>query len=242
MGKNIIEVEHLSMAYDDKPVLWDAHIGIVENSRTAIIGPNGAGKTTLLKGILNIHPKLSGEVYIMGKSIRDVKREIAYIPQSNSVNWNFPARVIDVVLMGRYVHLGWIKRPKKRDYEIAEESLEKINMLEYKDRQISQLSEGQKQRVFIARAIAQKAAIYFMDEPLAGVDKKTEKVIMNFLKEIQREGGTSIVVHHDLNTIGEYFDHLVILNKSVVAQGKVSEVYNRENLERASMVVGDGID
>lgn len=234
--KIIIEVEDLTIAYHDKPVLWDNDIQIVENSRTAIIGPNGAGKSTLLKGILGLQKKLSGEIQIMGKTLEEVKKKIAYIPQAGSVNWDFPTTVFDVVLMGRYVHLGWIKRPGKKDYEIAEAALAKIGMLDLKDRQISQLSGGQRQRVFIARAIAQDADIYFMDEPLAGIDKKTEKVIIDFLKEAQLQKKTSVVVHHDLNTIKDYFTHVVILNKKVIAQGKVEEVYTRENLEKAAMV------
>ncbi|WP_036730569.1 metal ABC transporter ATP-binding protein [Peptoniphilus mikwangii] len=238
MEKIIIKVEDLTIAYHDKPVLWDNDIDIMENSRTAIIGPNGAGKSTLLKGILGLQKKLSGEVLIMGKPFKDVQKEIAYIPQASSVNWDFPTTVLDVVLMGRYVHLGWIKRPSKKDYEIAYKALETIGMSEFKDRQISQLSGGQRQRVFVARAIAQDAQIYFMDEPLAGVDKVTEKVIIEFLKESQKKGKTSIVVHHDLSTIKEYFDHVVILNKRVIAQGLVNDVFNKENLEKA-MMIGD---
>lgn len=229
----IVEVEDLTMAYHDKPVLWDNDVDIIKGSRTAIIGPNGAGKSTLLKGILGLKKTLSGSVLIMNKPLKEVKKEIAYIPQANSVNWDFPTTVMDVTLMGRYVHLGWIKRPRKEDYEKAEEALKTIGMHEYKDRQISELSGGQRQRVFIARAIAQDAQIYFMDEPLAGVDKKTEKIIMEFLKKSQREGKTSVVVHHDLKTLPEYFDHVIILNKKVVAQGPVSTTFTRENLEVA---------
>lgn len=236
----IVNVEDLTMAYHDKPVLWDNDVEIINNSRTAIIGPNGAGKSTLLKGILGLKKKLSGDVLIMGEDISKVQNKIAYIPQASSVNWDFPTTVLDVVVMGRYVHLGWIKRPKKRDYELAEEALKKIGMYDFKDRQISQLSGGQRQRVFIARAIAQDAEIYFMDEPLAGVDKKTEKIIMDFLKESQRGGKTSVVVHHDLNTLREYFDHVVIINKKIIAQGPVDEVFNEENINKA--FGGGGVD
>lgn len=232
----IVKVEDLTIAYHDKPVLWDIDVNFIQNSRTAIIGPNGAGKSTLVKGILGLQKILSGEIQIMGESVEKVKNKIAYIPQASAVNWDFPTTVFDVVLMGRYVHLGWIKRPGKQDRELAAEALEKIGMTEYKDRQISQLSGGQKQRVFIARAIAQNADIYFMDEPLAGVDKRTEKVIIDFLKEAQKQNKTSIVVHHDLSTIGEYYDHVVILNKKVIAQGRVEEVFTAENLEKASMI------
>ncbi|MBP2025671.1 metal ABC transporter ATP-binding protein [Peptoniphilus stercorisuis] len=229
----IVQVEDLTMAYHDKPVLWDNDVDIIKGSRTAIIGPNGAGKSTLLKGILGLKKTLSGSVLIMDKPLKEVKKEIAYIPQASSVNWDFPTTVMDVVLMGRYVHLGWIKRPRKEDYKKAEDALKTIDMYDFKDRQISELSGGQRQRVFIARAIAQDAEIYFMDEPLAGVDKKTEKIIMDFLKKSQKEGKTSIVVHHDLNTLPEYFDHVVILNKRIVAQGPVESTFTRENLDLA---------
>ena len=229
----IVKVEDLTVAYLDKPVLWDNDVSIIKGSRTAIVGPNGAGKSTLLKSILGLKKPLSGVVKIMGKNLKDVKKQIAYIPQAASVNWDFPTTVLDVVLMGRYVHLGWIKRPKREDYEIAKNSLEKIGMYEFKDRQISELSGGQRQRVFIARAIAQDAEIYFMDEPLAGVDKLTEKIIIDFLKEEQLKGKTSVVVHHDLNTLSNYFDHVIILNKKIVAEGRVEDVFTRENLDRA---------
>lgn len=231
----IVKVEDLTMAYSDKPVLWDNDLEIVENSRTAIIGPNGAGKSTLIKGILGLHKILSGSVEIMGKPVKEVQNKIAYIPQSKSVNWDFPTTALDVVLMGRYVHLGWIKRPSKKDRILAESALEQMGMHDYKNRQISQLSGGQRQRVFIARAIAQNADLYFMDEPLAGVDKNTETVIIDFLKESQKAGKTSVVVHHDLNTLESYFDHLVILNKRIIDQGKMSETLTQANLNEADM-------
>lgn len=235
----IIEVEDLTIAYNDKPVIWDNDIKIIKNSITAIIGPNGAGKSTLLKGILGLIKPLSGSIKIKGQSFNEVYKDIAYIPQATSVNWDFPTTVFDVVLMGRYVHLGWIKRPTKKDKELAIKALEKIGMLDFKDRQIKELSGGQRQRVFIARAICQDAEIYFMDEPLAGVDKKTEKIIMEFLKESQKQGKTSIVVHHDLSTVKEYFDYIVVLNKQIIATGKVSEVFNEDVLKKASIIGGN---
>ncbi|NLJ94980.1 MAG: ABC transporter ATP-binding protein [Clostridiaceae bacterium] len=241
-NKTIIEVEDLTMAYSDQPVLWDNDVSIVENSKTAIIGPNGAGKSTFLKGILGLLPTLSGSAHFMGKAYKEVQAEIAYIPQSSEVNWDFPTTALDVVLMGRYVHLGWIKRPSQKDKKIAEQALAQIGMSEFKNRQISQLSGGQKQRVFIARAIAQDANIYIMDEPLAGVDKNTESIIMDFLNESQKQGKTSVVVHHDLNTLAEYFDHLVIINKRIVAQGKMTKVLTQENLENANMNGDYGLD
>ncbi len=233
MKDTVISVKNLTIAYNDKPVLWDNNIDFVKNSITAIVGPNGAGKSTLLKGILGLKKILSGKIEIEGKNLKDVKKEIAYIPQSSSVNWDFPTTVFDVVLMGRYVHCGWIKRPNKIDKKKALDAIEKIGLSQYRDRQISQLSGGQKQRVFIARAIASDANIYFMDEPLAGVDKKTEGIIMEFLRDSQKMGKTSIVVHHDLNTIKKYFDHLVIINKRIIAQGLVNNVFTNENIEMA---------
>lgn len=237
MNNIAVRVEDLTIAYHDKPVLWDNTIDIVDNSITAIIGPNGAGKSTLIKGILGLQKKISGEIYVMGVPLSKVKKQIHYIPQAATVNWDFPTTVIDVVLMGRYVHLGWIKRPKKDDVNIALKALETMGISEFKDRQISQLSGGQRQRVFIARAIAQDATLYFMDEPLAGVDKVTERVIIDFFRNEQKKGKTIVVVHHDLTTIKEYFDHIIILNKRVIAQGRVNDVFHRENLEKAMMTV-----
>lgn len=229
--ENIVEVEDLTVAYQSKPVLWDLDLGIIEGSRTAIIGPNGAGKSTLMIAILDMIPTISGSVQIYGKPYEHGDPRIAYIPQYSSVNWDFPTTVEDVVLMGRYVHLGWIKRPKEEDRKLALQALEEMGMEEYRDRQISQLSGGQKQRVFIARAICQDADLYFMDEPLAGVDIKTENLIMKKLKEFQAEGKTSIVVHHDLNTVKKYFDRVVLLNKTLIAEGPVDEVLTDENLK-----------
>lgn len=238
MENVVVKVEDLTMAYHDKPVLWDNDIEIRAGSRTAIIGPNGAGKSTLMKGILGLLPTLSGKITMFGKPVKEVQKRIAYIPQSGSVNWDFPTTVLDVVMMGRYVHLGWLRKPGKKEEEMAKEALRIIGMEEFAKRQIAELSGGQRQRVFLARAIVQNADIYFMDEPLAGVDKKTEGVIIDFLKEAQKQGKTSVVVHHDLNTVRDYFDHVVILNKRVIAQGPVTAVFTQENLERASMTGG----
>ncbi|MGP1588604.1 MAG: metal ABC transporter ATP-binding protein [Oribacterium sp.] len=238
MEEVIIKVEDLTIAYHDKPVLWDSDVNIVKNSITAVIGPNGAGKSTLIKGILGIQNKLSGEIRIKGEPFKRVQKIINYIPQASAVNWDFPTTVLDVVLMGRYVHLGWIRRPGKKDVEIAKRAIDRIGLSEFENRQISQLSGGQRQRVFIARAIAQDAEIYFMDEPLAGVDKLTEGVIVDFFREEQKRGRTFVVVHHDLSTIKAYFDHLVILNKKVIAEGRTEDVFTKENMERAMMLGG----
>lgn len=229
----IIHIEDMTISYQNKPVLWDIDLSIVKNSRTVIIGPNGAGKSTLLKGMLGIIKPISGYTRIYGKRIEEMYKNIAYIPQQSEVDWDFPTTVLDVVLMGRYVHLGWIKRPKRKDIEIAKDALKKMEMLDFSDRQISMLSGGQKQRVFLARAIAQDAEIYFMDEPLTGVDIKTEKIIMDTLKEFQSKGKTSIVVHHDLETVKEYFDHIVIVNKAIIAEGKIESVFTKDNIIKA---------
>ncbi|MFR1324252.1 MAG: metal ABC transporter ATP-binding protein [Ezakiella massiliensis] len=229
----IIDVEDLTLAYNENPVVWDADVEIMNNTRTAIIGPNGAGKSTFLKGILGLIEPLAGEVKIMGKSPKDARKHIAYIPQTASVNWDFPTNVLDVVLMGRYKSLGWIKRPGKKDMEIAKEALNKMGMYEYKNRQISELSGGQRQRVFLARAICSDAQIYFMDEPLAGVDMTTEKIIMDTIKDFQKNGKTIVAVHHDLNTIKEYFDHVVIINRRVIAYGSMDQAFTEENLQIA---------
>ena len=238
MNKEIIKVEDLTMAYHDKPVLWDVDISIPEGSRTAIIGPNGAGTSTLLKGILGLQKKLSGEITVFGEPVKRVIKKIAYIPQKGSVNWDFPTTVTDVVLMGRYGHLGWIRRPGRKDKDYAARAIDMMGLTAVKERQISQLSGGQKQRVFIARAIAQAADIYIMDEPLAGVDKRTEGIIIGFIKDMQEKGKTSVVVHHDLNTLTDYFDYVVILNKRVIVQGPVNEVFTAANLEAAMMIGG----
>lgn len=228
--ENIVHVEDLSVAYNDVPVLIDVDVDIRKNSRTAIIGPNGAGKSTLLKSILGLIKPITGEITILGKKYKEVYREIAYIPQINSVNWDFPATVFDVVLMGRYSNLGWIKRPTKKDKEIAKNAIEQMGMTEFSKHQISELSGGQRQRVFIARAIAQKSQIYFMDEPMQGVDIKTQEIIVSLIFEFQKQGKTIIVVHHDLSTIKDYFDNVILLNKKIIASGDVNTVFSDENL------------
>lgn len=221
----LIHVEGLTMAYQQSPVLWDVDLDIYEGTRTAIVGPNGAGKSTLLKGILGLLKPVAGIVTVLGQPVKKVRNSIAYIPQINAVNWNFPTTVLDVVLMGRYGTLGWFRRPKKADKEIAWKALEEMGMQDYAKRQISQLSGGQRQRVFIARALCQKAEIYIMDEPFAGVDRKTETAIAEKLFEFQQAGKTLVCVHHDLNTLDKYFDRLVLLNRRIVAEGAVSDVF-----------------
>ena len=227
-----IEVHDMTVAYHKKPVLWDVDLTVPAGKLIGIIGPNGAGKSTLIKAILELLPKASGWVKIYGKPFKEMRELVGYVPQKESVDWDFPVNVLDVVQMGLYGQLGWIRRPGKRHAALAFESLERVGMQEFAGRQISQLSGGQQQRVFLARALAQDAHIYLMDEPFAGVDAATEKAIISLLNELKAKGKTVLVVHHDLQTISEYFDHLIMLNMRVVANGPVNEIFNKENLHR----------
>ena len=228
--KIAVKIDDLTVAYDYKPVLWDIDLVIPEGVLMAIVGPNGAGKSTLIKAILGIIEPIAGSVSIYGKPYEEQRSLVAYVPQKGSVDWDFPTTTLDVVMMGTYGELGWIKRPGKKQKKEALESLEKVGMLSYKNRQISQLSGGQQQRVFLARALVQKAAIYFMDEPFQGVDATTEIAIINMLKELRKAGKTVIVVHHDLQTVPEYFDWVTFLNVKKIATGPVKDIFNDENV------------
>lgn len=228
-----LDVRHLTVAYHDKPVLKDITFSVPEGTLLAVVGPNGAGKSTLLKSVLGLVPKTAGEVRLFGEPYRRAKRRIGYVPQRESVDWDFPTNALDVVLMGRYGHVGWIKRPGKRDKDMAMACLEKVGMVEYANRQISQLSGGQQQRVFLARALAQEAEVYLMDEPFSGVDAATEKAILNILKTLNAEGKTVVVVHHDLQTVSEYFDWVLLLNVRTIAIGPTSNTLTPENLQKA---------
>jgi manganese/zinc/iron transport system ATP- binding protein len=234
----IIEVEDMTVAYHIKPVLWDVDLDIPKGVLMAIVGPNGAGKSTLIKAMLDLIKPISGNVLFNGASYKSQRKHIGYVPQSESVDWDFPADALDVVMMGRYGELGWLKRPKAKDKELAMEALEKLGMGEYADRQISQLSGGQQQRVFLARALVQEADIYFMDEPLKGVDAKTEGAIIELLKELRDQGKTLIVVHHDLQTVEEYFDWVVLLNTQIIASGPVEEAFTDENIRKTYRSTG----
>ena len=231
-----VEVEDMTVAYTTKPVLWDVDMKVPIGSLAAIVGPNGAGKSTLLKAMLGLLTVISGSVkfYIDHHLAMDKKdyKKIAYVPQSGSVDWDFPTTVLDVVLMGLYGHLGWFKRPSKKDKELALSMIEKMGMSDYVDRQIRQLSGGQQQRVFLARALVQEADIYLMDEPFKGVDKTTEHAIISLLQEMKARGKTVIVVHHDLNTVPQYFDWVTMVNKQTVAYGPVADTFTDEAIER----------
>ena len=213
----LLHVEDMTMAYRETAVLWDIDLDVPEGVCCAIVGPNGAGKSTLLKGILGLEKPVAGFVRLWGQPIDKVRSRIAYVPQRGAVNWDFPTTVFDVVLMGRYVHIGLMRRPGRADREKAKEALAEMKLSELADRQISELSGGQKQRVFIARALAQESDLYIMDEPLAGVDETTERIVMDKFVALQKEKKTVIAVHHDLSTLDDYFDYLVVLNRTVKA-------------------------
>lgn len=227
-----LEVHDMTVAYHKKPVLWGIDLAVPKGKLIGIVGPNGAGKSTLIKAIMGLLPLSSGWVKIFGRSYKQNLKRVGYVPQRESVDWDFPVNVMDVVLMGRYGHLGLFKRPRKQDREIARECLEKVKMLPYANRQISNLSGGQQQRVFLARALAQESDIYFMDEPFAGVDAATESAIVTLMQELKDKGKTLLVVHHDLPTAKEYFDMLLLLNMRVVAFGPTEEVFNVELLQK----------
>lgn len=233
MEQPVIEIHDLTVAYDAKPVLWDIDLQIPGGRLAAIVGPNGAGKTTLIKSMLGLIRPLSGAVRFRLPPGQKRCDHIAYVPQSGSVDWDFPATVLDIVMMGRYGHLGWFRRPGRTEKQMALEMLQKVGMQDYAGRQISQLSGGQQQRVFLARALVQQADIYFMDEPFKGVDAQTEKSIIALLKELKSQGKTVIVVHHDLQTVPEYFDWVILLNLSVIASGPVEQVFNEKTLTAA---------
>ena len=227
-----IKIEDLTISYDIKPVLWDIDLLIPRGSLMAIVGPNGAGKTTLIKGMLDLVKTISGFTRFFGKPYQEMRKQIAYVPQRGSVDWDFPTTVFDVVLMGRYGAVGWIKRPSKQDREIALDALSKVGMSDYKNRQISELSGGQQQRVFLARALAQQAEVYIMDEPFQGVDMKTEQAIVELLNVLNKENKTVIVVHHDLKTVDKYFKEVTFINLEVIASGKVQDVFTEENIKK----------
>jgi manganese/zinc/iron transport system ATP- binding protein len=225
-----IDVADLTVAYRDEPVLWDVDLHVPEGVLMAVVGPNGAGKTTLIKATLGLVPTAAGRVEVYGRPLEKKRREVAYVPQRGSVDWDFPTSVLDVVLMGTYGALGWIRRPGKREKVRAMEALEQVGMADLADRQIAQLSGGQQQRVFLARALVQDARVYLMDEPFQGVDATTERAIVALLQRLRAEGKTVLVVHHDLQTVPEYFDWVLLLNVRRIAAGPVAEVFTDENL------------
>ncbi|MCW4149327.1 metal ABC transporter ATP-binding protein [Halomonas sp. 18H] len=248
-----LHVEDLTVSYHSKPVLWDIDFDVPPGVMAAIVGPNGAGKSTLIKSVLGLVPSVAGHVTLFGRPYRLHRRRVGYVPQRSSVDWDFPTTALDVVTMGLYGRLGWLRRPGRGERREAMQALEMVGMQAFAERQISQLSGGQQQRVFLARALVQKADVYFLDEPMAGVDATTERAIVDILRRLRDDGKTVIVVHHDLQTVRSYFDWLMILNVRVIAQGRVEDVYTADNLrsayggqiallDQASLVAPDGHD
>lgn len=225
-----IHVEDLTVAYHDEPVLWDVDLQVPEGTLMAIVGPNGAGKSTLIKTILGLMEPAAGQVLIYGQGYAQQRQQVAYVPQRGSVDWDFPTSALDVVMMGCYGRLGWFRRPAGRERAAARAALERVGMQDFAARQISQLSGGQQQRVFLARALVQDARIYMMDEPFQGVDALTEKAIVSVLQDLRAQGRTVVVVHHDLDSVPQYFDRVLLLNVRAVAAGPVAEVFTPENI------------
>ncbi len=219
-------VAGLTVAYGRRPVLWNVDYACPAGAMVGIVGPNGAGKSTFLKAVLGLVPRLAGHVRIFGAETGSAPRRIAYVPQRNSVDWDFPASALDVVTMGLYGRIGWLRPVRHRHRAEALECLDRVDLADLANRQIGQLSGGQQQRVFIARALAQKGDIYLMDEPLAGVDAATETRIIAVLRDLQRDGRTVLVVHHDLSTVGDYFSHVLILNGRVLSAGPTVDAFN----------------
>lgn len=227
-----LEIHDLTVAYHKRPVLWGVDLQIESGQLVGIVGPNGAGKSTLIKACMGLLPLQSGWVKVFGRRLNDVPTRVGYVPQRESVDWDFPVNVMDVVLMGRYGRLGLLRRPGTADRAAARAALEKVKMLPFANRQIANLSGGQQQRVFLARALAQEADLYFMDEPFAGVDAATESAIITVLRELRDRGKTILVVHHDLPTARQYFDSLLLLNMNVIAFGPTQHVFTAELLQK----------
>ncbi len=228
-----IEVHNLTASYQRRPVLWDIDFKLPQGKLIGIVGPNGSGKTTLLRNLMGLMEPDSGYVKIFGEDLDKIRHKVSYVPQRETVDWDFPASVFDVVEMGRYRKSNLFRRLSKKDKEITTQALEKTGMLEYAKRQISQLSGGQQQRVFIARSLAQQADLYLMDEPFVGVDAATEDSILALLSEMKSEGKTVVIVHHDLQTAYEYFDWIVLLNTRLVASGSKDSVFTPQLLQEA---------
>lgn len=228
-----LAIRGLTVSYGQKPAVFSVDMTVRPGAMTAVIGPNGAGKSTLLKAALGIVKPLSGQVQVFGKPLEQQRARIAYVPQRASIDWDFPTRVIDVVLMGLYRELGLLRRIRGDHRKRATDCLARVGMQDFADRQIGQLSGGQQQRVFLARALAQAADIYLLDEPFAGVDAATEKAIISVLKSLRAEGKTVVVVHHDLATVADYFDNVFLINTRKIAEGPVAEAFTADTLQAA---------
>lgn len=228
----IINIKNLTISYNKRPAIKGINLDLEEGNIIGIIGPNGAGKSTLLKGILGLLPADTGEVKIYGEDIKDSLKKIAYIPQKEQFDWDFPINVSEVVMMGRYPHISMFGYPNIKDKEIVLKVLEKVEMNNYAKTQIRNLSGGQQQRIFLARALAQESEVYLLDEPFVGVDAKTEIAIFKLIKELKEKGKTILIVHHDLSKVKEYFDKVILVNQTLVAYGNTSEVFTEEYIHK----------
>jgi manganese/zinc/iron transport system ATP- binding protein len=228
----LLDIHDVTVAFDRRPVLWDIDLVLEKPHLVGVVGPHGSGRSTLINAILGLVPLASGSIEIFGEPVSQVRKRIGYVPQRESVDWDFPISVLDVVLMGTYGRLGWFHRPGSTQRHLAMECLEKVGLADFAQQQIGRLSSGQQQRTLLARALAQRADIYFMDEPMAGVDAATEQAVFDLLEELDREGKTAVVVHHDLRTVPKYFDYVVLLNMRLVASGPTESTYTRENLQQ----------
>ena len=226
----LLEFHDVTVAYGRRPVLWNVDLVIDEPCLFGIIGPNGAGKSTLLKAALGLVPLMDGTVSFLGRPLAAVRGQVGYVPQRETVDWDFPVSVMDVVLMGTYARLGWFRRPGARERATARECLDRVGLADVADRQIGRLSGGQQQRVFLARALAQEARIYLLDEPLAGVDARSQERIFAVLAGLRAEGRLVVVVHHDLKTAAEWFDRVALVDMRLVAAGPTAAVLTPENL------------
>ncbi|MCA9293407.1 MAG: metal ABC transporter ATP-binding protein [Phycisphaerales bacterium] len=227
-----LSIHAMTVAYGKKPVLWDVDYDAPRGALIAIVGPNGAGKSTLIKACLGLLPRAAGVVEFWGRPYKQVRKRIAYMPQRESVDWDFPVSALDVVAMGRYSRIGWCRPVSRPHKDVALACLDRVGLGDVAHRQIGRLSGGQQQRVFLARSLAQEADLYFMDEPFAGVDAATERAIIELLRELRSQGKTVICVHHDLATASTYFDHALLLNMRVVAAGPVREVLTAQQIAR----------
>lgn len=232
MSGKVVEVEQLSVSYGKTPALWDIHFSLPSALRVAIVGPNGAGKSTLLKALMGVIKPLTGQIFLFGQPLKSVKRRIAYVPQRSSIDWDFPATVLDVVLMGTYGQLGFFRWPTKKEKKAAFTALDQVGMTSFAQRQISELSGGQQQRVFFARALVQEADLYCMDEPFAGIDMATEKTLAILFSQLTEKGKTLLVVHHDLTSVAQYFDWVMLVNTCLISCGEISQVFTPENIQR----------
>jgi ABC-type Mn2+/Zn2+ transport system ATPase subunit len=229
-----IDIENLTVRYHGKTVLNDINVSVPAASICGLVGMNGAGKSTLFKSIMNAVPTASGKVRLEGHTVKTAQKRgiVAYVPQTESVDWNFPVSVSDVVMMGRYGFMNVLRRPSKQDQELVDEALARVHLSDFKDRQVGQLSGGQRKRVFVARALAQGATILLLDEPFAGVDAKTEASLVDLLKDLQRQGITTLIAAHDLATIGSYCDHIILLKGEIIAAGPTKKVFTEKNIAK----------